>query len=174
MISPLKYSVTLARLSVIVLLSLCFSVAAHAVVEIYEFDTESQRIRYASLIEELRCPKCQNQNLSGSNSEISKDLRRELHRLLSEGKSDQEIIDFMVARYGDFVLYRPRLQQSTLVLWFGPLLLLLLGFAVLAVIIVRRRRLNAGDSSLSDSDEARLQTLLSKEPASADQSSKGH
>jgi len=152
---------------------IAFNVAAFNS-DTYTFNDEVTQLRYDSLVKELRCPKCQNQNLSGSNSEISKDLRRELHRLLSEGKSDQEIIDFMVARYGDFVLYRPRLQQSTLVLWFGPLLLLLLGFAVLAVIIVRRRRLNAGDSSLSDSDEARLQTLLSKEPASADQSSKGH
>ncbi len=111
---------------------------AGAVIETYEFDTELQRQRYQDFIEELRCPKCQNQNLAGSNSPISADLRRELHRLLLEGKSDTEIIDYMVSRYGEFVLYRPPLNKHTLALWIVPAGLLMLG--AIAVILLLRRR----------------------------------
>ena len=112
--------------------------SASAVIETYEFETELQRQRYQDFIEELRCPKCQNQNLAGSNSPISADLRRELHRLLLEGKSDTEIVNYMVSRYGEFVLYRPPLNKHTLALWIVPVGLLFLG-AVAVVLLIRRR-----------------------------------
>ena len=115
---------------------------ANAVIETYDFDTELQRQRYQDFIEELRCPKCQNQNLAGSNSPISADLRRELHRLLLEGKSDTEITDYMVSRYGEFVLYRPPLNKHTLALWIVPAGLLLLGG--MAVVLLIRRRTHPG------------------------------
>lgn len=115
---------------------------AAAVIETYEFESELQHQRYQDFIEELRCPKCQNQNLAGSNSPISADLRRELHRLLLEGKSDQEIVDYMVARYGDFVLYRPPVNKHTIVLWLLPLALLLLG-ALVVTMLVRRKAAGA-------------------------------
>ena len=93
------------------LLLLClFSSLSMAVVETYDFDNEVDRNRYHQFVDELRCPKCQNQNLAGSNAPIAKDLRRELHRLLQDGQTDTQIVDFMVDRYGDFVLYRPRLM----------------------------------------------------------------
>lgn len=111
---------------------------AWSVIETYQFDSEEQRQRYRVFVEELRCPKCQNQNLSGSNSPIAEDLRRELHRLLLEGKSDDEIVDFMVSRYGEFVLYRPPVNKQTAVLWLFPILLLILG-AIVVVILLRRR-----------------------------------
>ena len=85
---------------------LCLPLLAWSVIETYQFEDEQLRERYQRFTHELRCPKCQNQNLSGSNSPIAKDLRRELYRLLLEGQSDQQITEFMVARYGEFVLYR--------------------------------------------------------------------
>jgi cytochrome c-type biogenesis protein CcmH len=112
---------------------------AFAVVETYQFDTEAQRQRYEHFIEILRCPKCQNQNLAGSNSPIAEDLRFQLVRQLKEGKQDQEIIDFMVARYGDYVLYDPPFKKITYVLWLAPLFLLIIGFLVV-VLITRSNR----------------------------------
>lgn len=99
-----------------------------AVIESYEFQDEAQRARYQQLTEELRCPKCQNQNLADSDSQIAADLRRELHEQLVAGQSDDAILAFMQQRYGDFVLYKPRLQRSTWLLWFGPVALALLVF----------------------------------------------
>jgi cytochrome c-type biogenesis protein CcmH len=98
--------------------------AAIAVVETYDFQNDEQRARYQQLTAELRCPKCQNQNLADSDSQIAADLRRELHEQLLAGKNDDAIVDFMRDRYGDFVLYKPRVQRNTWVLWFGPLALL--------------------------------------------------
>ncbi len=118
--------------------------SAYAVVDLFEFDTESQRARYLQLSEELRCPKCQNQNLAGSDSQIAGDLRRELHLLLLEGKTDNEIKDYLVERYGDFVLYKPRFQKNTWVLWGLPFILLLCGMVILRT-LVRRRASVEGD-----------------------------
>ena len=111
---------------------------ARAVIETYQFETEEQRLRYQRFAEELRCPKCQNQNLSGSNSPIAADLRRELHRLRVEGKSDREIVDYMGSRYGEFVLYRPPVNKQTAVLWLFPVALLLVA-AIIILLLVRRR-----------------------------------
>jgi cytochrome c-type biogenesis protein CcmH len=148
-------------------LALGSSLVAYSAIDIYEFETESQRHRYHVLVDELRCPKCQNQNLAGSNSEIATDLRRELHRLLVEGKTDREIKDFMVARYGDFVLYRPPLQTSTLMLWSLPLLLLLIG-ALTAIMIVRQRRRvsTTAECDLSATDRSALARILNENDSS--------
>jgi cytochrome c-type biogenesis protein CcmH len=143
---------------------LLVSVWTHAVVEIYEFDDDVTRQRYQSFIEELRCPKCQNQNLAGSDSAIAQDLRRELHRLLEDGQSDKEIIDFMVSRYGDYVLYRPQLKRNTMMLWGLPLILLLIGaVTVVLVVRVRNRKVDVSITDELDSatiSEAKLKKLL--------------
>lgn len=131
-----------------------------AAIDVYKFDTESQRQRYLVLAEELRCPKCQNQNLAGSNSQIATDLRRELHRLLQEGKTDVEVKDYMVERYGDFVLYKPPLTGSTFVLWFFPLLMLLTGLIILTLIIRQRRKKAVIDMPLSAVEQAKLDSLV--------------
>ena len=144
------------------LLSLLLSMSASAVVDVHTFDTESQRQRYLSLVDELRCPKCQNQNLSGSDADIAADLRRELHRLLLEGKTDREIIAFMVDRYGDFILYRPRLQVNTGLLWFAPVILLLSGGIVLWRMTYRPRDVTA--ENLTKSEEEALKKLLHDRP----------
>jgi cytochrome c-type biogenesis protein CcmH len=131
--------VTYSRYVLISALLLLLSVDSVAAVDVYDFDTAAQRHRYQLLSEELRCPKCQNQNLAGSDSQIAGDLRRELHRLLLEGKTDREIKTYMVDRYGDFVLYKPRFQKSTLVLWVMPVILFITGLVVLTFIVRRRK-----------------------------------
>jgi cytochrome c-type biogenesis protein CcmH len=129
----------------------------------YEFDNAEQLERYKVLIYELRCLVCQNQNLADSNAELAGDLRREVHRLILEGKSSQDVIDFMVARYGDFVLYRPPLKAKTLLLWGGPFVLGLGALALLLVQLRRRRAEDAGATPLSDEERARLRALLKQE-----------
>lgn len=119
----------------LVLLILC-SGHLYAAIESYEFQNDQQRERYQQLSQELRCPKCQNQNLADSDSQIAADLRRELHQQLLDGKSDEAIVDFMRERYGDFVLYKPRVQRNTLLLWLGPLVLVL----VVVLLLWRSRR----------------------------------
>jgi len=137
-------------------------VNSQALVEVYQFDSDQQRQRYQSFVDDLRCPKCQNQNLAGSDSPIASDLRRELHDLLKNGMSDKEIVDFMVDRYGDYVLYSPRLQPNTWLLWFAPLALLLVGGLVIAM-IVRRRNTSAPERTpLTKTEQDRLNALLKK------------
>ena len=133
--------------------------SAWSVVDVFEFNSELDRERYLELIEEMRCPKCQNQNLAGSDSPIAQDLRREIHRMLDEGKSDQEIVDFMVARYGEYVLYNPRVQRSTWILWGLPLGLVAFGALLLLLIGRKRKEQLAPPSGLSDEEQERLQAL---------------
>jgi cytochrome c-type biogenesis protein CcmH len=102
------------------------------------FDDPELQARYELIIDEVRCLKCQNQTIKDSNAFLAADLRREIRRLLTEGKSDQEIFDFLVARYGEFALYRPRMSGKTLVLWLAPGILLLGGGFVLFNILRRR------------------------------------
>ncbi|MBX2858113.1 MAG: cytochrome c-type biogenesis protein CcmH [Cellvibrionaceae bacterium] len=108
--------------------------------DVFEFANDEERVRFQALVAELRCPKCQNQNLADSNSQIAIDLRNEVYRMLKEQKSDEEIKDFLVDRYGDFVLYRPPVQSNTLVLWWAPAVMLGLGVLVFAFIVVQRSR----------------------------------
>ena len=144
------------------LLVLLCSSSSWGVIETYQFDDEILRARYQIFTQELRCPKCQNQNLSGSNSPIAEDLRRELHRLLHEGASDQQITDFMVARYGEFVLYRPRLQPQTLVLWFAPAVFLVVGVFVI-IVLVRRQRLRLAEGQQHGGGSAQNENLSAGE-----------
>lgn len=147
----------------LILIMAIWSLPALAVVETYEFEDEGMRDRYNQFTAELRCPKCQNQNLSGSNSPIAKDLRRELHRLLQEGSSDQQVTDFMVDRYGDFILYRPRFNPETALLWLAPAIFLALGMAVLVTVFWRQRRAAqspAESEVLGDDEREQLDSLL--------------
>lgn len=113
---------------VIALLLACLSWPAQAMIESYRFDTPQQEADYRELIFELRCLVCQNQNLADSNAQLAKDLRQQVHHLLVEKQADkQQVVDYMVQRYGDFVLYNPPLKTHTAVLWFAPLLFVALG-----------------------------------------------
>jgi cytochrome c-type biogenesis protein CcmH len=128
----------LKRLLLLVIVSLWVA-PMQAAIEAYQFDSPEMEADYYQLIKELRCLVCQNQNLSGSDADLARDLRRETYEMLQQGKSQQEVVDFMVARYGDFVLYRPQFKSSTYLLWLGPFILLLL---VLYLVV---RRLRAAD-----------------------------
>jgi cytochrome c-type biogenesis protein CcmH len=114
--------------------------------------------RVMALAEELRCLVCQNQTLAESNAPLAEDLRNQLREQIRGGKSDKEVVDFLVERYGDFVLYRPPLKGTTILLWFGPLLLLATGLAVLLRRVRRRRA--GGETPVSDADRKRAAKLL--------------
>jgi cytochrome c-type biogenesis protein CcmH len=107
-----------------------------AVIETYEFESAQMEADYKKLIDELRCLVCQNQKLSASDADLARDLRRETYEMLQQGESPQQVVEFMVARYGDFVLYRPQFKSNTYLLWLGPFLLLL----VVLYLLVRRLR----------------------------------
>lgn len=137
--------------------------SAYAAIDAYTFKNEAERARYTELTRELRCPKCQNQDIADSNAPIAADLRKEIYRMLGEGQSNQQIIDFMVDRYGEFVRYKPELNAHTWLLWFGPAGLLLGGVLLIGVIVVRRRKQPAEDANvLSDEERLRLAHLLDK------------
>ncbi|WP_245807475.1 cytochrome c-type biogenesis protein [Cognaticolwellia beringensis] len=131
-------------------------------VDTFQFNDETTELRFQILSKELRCPKCQNQNLADSNSKIAIDLRKNLYNLLQEGKTDQEIIDFMVYRYGDFVLYRPPLKEQTYILWFGPVIILF-GFIMGVVFVLRKRsKVKANEHDLSAQEQTNLDDILNK------------
>ena len=148
------------------LLSLLLVSGVHAAIDTYNFKDEAERQQFRQLTNELRCPKCQNQDIADSNAPIAADLRREIFRMLGEGKDNQQIIDFMVARYGDFVRYKPALNSRTWLLWFGPAGLLLGGMLLLGLIVLRKRRTQTGSAGnqLTTQEQARLDALLNHEP----------
>ena len=116
--------------------------------------------RLQGLSEELRCLVCQNQTIADSNAELAQDLRREIRGMIKDGKSDKEIIDFMVVRYGDFVLYRPPVKGITLLLWGGPVALMLLGLFALIRYLRQRATRIADDQPLSADETSRAEALL--------------
>jgi len=141
-------------------LCLLFAAAAQAVIETYEFSDPMLEQRYQALSAELRCPKCQNQNIADSNAPIAQDLRRLLHQQLEAGATDQQILDFMVARYGEFVRYRPRFGGATALLWLAPILLLGSGVLLLWLILRARRAPAGGGEGLSAAERSRAEALL--------------
>lgn len=126
---------------------------------------------FKQLAEELRCPKCQNQNLADSNAMIAQDLRRELYSQVKEGKGEKDIVDFMVERYGEFVLYKPALNSKTIFLWYGPIALLVLAVVVFIVVVLARRKKAKAEivtqedapESISAQEQARIDALLNED-----------
>ncbi len=147
----------------VVLLILClvgWLAPVQASIEAYQFESAEMEADYNQLINELRCLVCQNQNLAGSDADLARDLRRETYDMLSQGKSQQQVVDFMVARYGDFVLYRPQFKSTTYLLWLGPFLLLL---CVLVLLV--RRLVSAASPDVDAQAIARAKQILeNKEP----------
>jgi cytochrome c-type biogenesis protein CcmH len=130
------------------LLTVCLlllPLAAMAIDQERRFDDPELQARYEQLISEVRCLQCQNQSIKDSNVTLAADLRREIARMIDEGKTDEEIADFLVTRYGEFALYRPRMTGKTLILWIVPFLLLLLGAFALIRVVRRRIALPIGD-----------------------------
>jgi cytochrome c-type biogenesis protein CcmH len=129
-----------------------------AALEVRSFEDPAQQTRYETLIRELRCLVCQNQSLADSDADLAQDLRDEVYRIVQSGKSDQEAVDFLVSRYGDFVLYRPPVKPLTLLLWAGPGLLLLAAGGM-AWRQYARRRTAGEEAPLSPAERARLERL---------------
>jgi cytochrome c-type biogenesis protein CcmH len=145
------------------MLALCLLLAmgtaqAGVTLEAFKFNSEAEEQHFKDLIAELRCLVCQNQSLADSDAELAHDLRAEVYDMIQAGKTDAEIIEFLVSRYGDFVLYNPPIKPSTYLLWFGPFVLLFIA-ALLLLRSVRRQQKTATDE-ISAEERARLDALL--------------
>ena len=145
------------------LTALMFSSVAFSAIDALNFSSPQQESDYHQLTQSLRCPQCQNNNIADSNATIAVDMRGKVFELLQEGKSKNDVVDYMVARYGNFVTYDPPMTAGTLVLWIAPLLLVLLG-----VVFLLRRKPKAqsavkSQDVLTDEDNARLAELLNKD-----------
>ena len=127
-------------LALALVLALCCGVLSAQAIDPLPFKDRAEETRFQHLTRELRCLVCQNENLADSNADLARDLRHQVFDLMRQGKSDAEIKQYLVDRYSDFVLYDPPVQGSTLLLWFGPLAILLAGAAVVVVTIRRRSR----------------------------------
>lgn len=137
--------------------------------DLYQFDSPQQEAQYRGLIEELRCPKCQNQNLAGSDAPIAQDLKQKTYEMIKDGRSDTEIRNYMFERYGDFISYKPPVRPSTWILWFFPpilLVLLIIGWVVKAKKGRRATVTQLEHAPLSASEEAELEKILSSHTTS--------
>ena len=152
---------TLFKQCLLVVASLCmFSSVQAAVIDSYEFESTDQEAQFFRLNNELRCPQCQNQSIADSNAPIAQDLRREVHRMIVDEKADDDtIVQFMLDRYGDFVLYKPRMNATTAALWLGPLVLLLMGLFILFRLI-RSHRPDSGETELDEQEQEALKKIL--------------
>ena len=158
----------IVRAMAAVLLVIGLSMSAWANIDTYQFDNPRQEAQYRALIEEFRCPKCQNQNLAGSDAPIAQDLKQKTYDMVKDGRSDAEIRQYMNERYGDFISYKPPVRPSTWILWFFPPVLLV--FVMLAWFIRNRNSskraavianpIEEGYAPLSAAEQQRLQDLL--------------
>lgn len=134
--------------------------AAAATTDIYPLESEADRERFRTLTQELRCPKCQNQNIADSDAPIAKDMRDEVHRMMREGASDEQVVDALVARFGEFVRYKPQLEPRTYLLWATPALVVIVGLIVVTLIVVRSRRHTETASALTPEQRRRAEQIL--------------
>lgn len=129
-----------------------------ASIDVYEFEGESLRADFVALTKELRCPKCQNQDIADSNAPIASDMRKEVHRLLGEGKDKESIVNYMIDRFGEFVTYKPKKSLETFMLWYGPLILILIG----VLIIVSLLKMNKKKSYKQEGSSEEVRKILDK------------
>jgi len=139
---------------------LSFSVIA--AIDVYDFDTPEQEAQFHELSNTLRCPKCQNNSIADSNAALAQDLRQKVYEMTKQGKSRSEIVDYMIARYGNFVTYNPPLTLSTAILWVAPLSVLVVGFVV-SVLRTKRRKASAEAGEWDENKEQRLKALLEED-----------
>jgi len=140
--------------------------AAHTAINAYEFHDPAKEERFRSLIDELRCPKCQNQNIADSDAPLSKDLRQRVYDMLQDGHDDSSIVEHLIERYGTFVTYRPPVSPTTWILWFGPAVLVIV--AAVSVLTWIRRRAREPAAQLTDEERRRLEALLERGGAEND------
>jgi cytochrome c-type biogenesis protein CcmH len=141
-------------------LLLIFTSAGWAAIEAFTFDSPEQEARFKDLSGKLRCLVCQNQSIGDSNAELAQDLRREVYEMIKEGQNDDQIVTFLVDRYGDFVLYQPPVNYTTALLWAGPFLLIVIGLFFMIRFIRTRVATTDGVSTLSADEQAKLDALL--------------
>lgn len=151
----------LLKACLLALLLLTAGTASAYTLEEFEFDSPAQETQFRDLVAELRCLVCQNESLAGSQAELAQDLRNEVYEMMRAGQSQDEILDFLVARYGDFVLYDPPLKPSTYLLWFGPFVLIGIGAVIVLRTIMSKKQ--APELAVSKDDRARIDALLSSE-----------
>ena len=145
-----------------IVLTLLFSLSTlNAAVEIKQFKNAEQEQRYKNIIDELRCLVCQNQNLADSNAGLAVDLRNKVYKMILAGDDDEAIYDYMVTRYGDFVLYRPPFKATTFLLWVGPFIIFALGLFVLIRFIRQRKKVVV--TELNSGDKEKLKQLLNED-----------
>ena len=142
------------RLLLIALFVFVLPLQLNAAIDAYFFDDPEKEARFQNLIAELRCLVCQNQNLADSNAELAQDMRQLTYEMVQKGSSDEEIVAFMVQRYGDFVMYRPPFKTSTAMLWVGPFIILGIGITVLFLFIRRRNKEPVPEISAADLERA--------------------
>ena len=152
--------------SILLLCLLLGTAHAGVTLEAFKFDSKAEEQHFKDLIEELRCLVCQNQSLVDSDAELAHDLRAEVYDMIQAGKSDDEIVTFLVARYGDFVLYNPPIKPSTWLIWFGPFVLLLI--AAFTLLRAVRRQKNTPAVDITPAERARLDTALGSTPPQQD------
>lgn len=140
-----------------ILAAMLLSFSAVAAIDTWQFDSVQQEQQYRELTESLRCPKCQNNSIADSNAMIAADMRLKVYQLMKQGQSKQQITDYMVARYGNFVTYQPPLTASTVILWAGPALFVVMGALV---IILRSRKRKPAQQSFDADEQQRLNRLL--------------
>lgn len=158
------------KLILIILLALSFGLVA-APIETFKFDSPEKEKVFHKLSDELRCLVCQNQNIAESNAELAKDLRLEIYTMLTQGKTEDEIVDFMVQRYGDYVLYRPPFNPMTWLLWFGPLIVFVFGL-IFAVRFIKSQSAAGRDVAMSETDIERIKNLHADQNAGQHQDNK--
>ncbi|MBW8186466.1 heme lyase NrfEFG subunit NrfF [Shewanella sp. NR704-98] len=132
-------------------------------VDTYEFKSMDNQKRALELAHSLRCPQCQNQNLIDSNSPVAQDLRLEVYQMVDAGKDDDEVIEFMTSRYGEFVLYKPRMEAKTYALWLGPVALLMFGLFIGFMFIRKQRITEVDEQEISVEEQKELDKLLKRD-----------
>ena len=144
---------------IVLLIAVSFSLAAVAApIETFKFDSPETEKVFRTLSEEIRCLVCQNQNIAESNADLAKDLRLEIYTMLSKGKTEDEIVEFMVDRYGDYVLYRPPFKPVTWLLWFGPAIIFVIGL-IFVVRFMKSQSMSRVEEGLSEEDLERIKNL---------------
>lgn len=148
---------SISKLILLLVLFYSYSAAA-APIETFQFDSPEAEKTFHKLSEELRCLVCQNQNIAESNADLAKDLRLEIYTMLTKGKTEEEIVAFMVDRYGDYVLYRPPFKPMTWLLWFGPIIVFFIGL-IFVVRFLKAQSARKQVESLSEADVERIKNL---------------
>lgn len=143
------------------MLGVALSFSAFAAIDTYQFESPQQEQDYREITAQLRCPKCQNTNIAASDSIIAADMRTKVFQLLNEGQDRQQIVAYMVARYGNFVTYEPPVTPSTLILWLGPVLVVIIGAGMIFMRSRRRAVVSeTGTEEMSEQEKQRLAQLL--------------